>query len=367
MTTSTRLALNLAAGAPRYFADVAAGSVTVRMRSQSARPQSTLYFFSVAAGGRSHDVVVKLPSTHDVEPASADARPVAKSALEYEALSEIHRVFTALDDPRFSAIRPLDLMPRDGALVMEMAQGTGLNRLLAACHRGRWSRSTEDVQAALGRAGAWLSTWHQLGAVPHTRPRRTRRDDYEACIDTLTRTLGADGDRTMFDRTREAASRAAAALPPELPLGTSHGDFAPRNVIVGRRGRVAVIDTLGRWKTPIYGDLGNFLFALHAARLQVLSMGLAFSATAIAQWERAFLRGYFRDAPVPTTAIKLFELRALLDKWASVRTRHSGSTRRSRRWQAGAWNRFLAHYLRRLLGEIEREGRCRSGVVSAVS
>jgi aminoglycoside phosphotransferase (APT) family kinase protein len=369
MTTDIRLALHLAARAPRYFADVSAESVEVRLQSRSVRAQSTLYYFGLTAR-HAHDVVVKLPSARHVDPArSGDPQPMAKSELEYETLADIHRVFTAINDPRFTAVKPLELMPQDGALVMEHAQGIGLNRLLAACHRGRMpSSAIRDVDLALSRAGAWLRAWHQMGALPHTRMRRTRRDDYQAFIAEHTRTLMAGGDRTMFERAREAATMAAAAaLPPDLPLGTSHGDFAPRNVIVGQHGQVAVIDTLGRWKTPIYGDLGNFLFALRAARVQVLSMGWAFSATLIAQWERAFLHGYFDESPVPMAAIRLFELRALLDKWASVQRRRSPSTSLSRRWQVGAWSRFLTHYLRRLLGDIERECRCGACVVSNVS
>ena len=55
-------------------------------------------------------------------------------------------------------------------------------------------------------------------------------------------------------------------LPADLPLGTSHGDYAPRNILVGAHGEVTVLDTLGRWRAPIYSDLGNFLFAIKAGR-----------------------------------------------------------------------------------------------------
>ncbi len=63
---------------------------------------------------------------------------------------------------------------------------------------------------------------------------------------------------------------AGRVLPADLPL-VSHGDYAPRNILVGAHGEVTVLDTLGRWRAPIGSDLGNFLFAIKAGRAQMSS------------------------------------------------------------------------------------------------
>jgi hypothetical protein len=134
-----------------------------------------------------------------------------------------------------------------------------------------------------------------------------------------------------------------------------HGDFAPRNILVGPGGRVSVLDTLGRWRAPAFEDIGNFLLAFKAHRLQVYSQGLFLSASRIKQYENQFLRGYFGDDPIPLASIRLFECLAALEKWSSVVHGHGqsrGLRGLGKRCLSLAWARHLRRTMAQLIQEI---------------
>jgi aminoglycoside phosphotransferase (APT) family kinase protein len=139
-------------------------------------------------------------------------------------------------------------------------------------------------------------------------------------------------------------------LPEPLPTVVSHGDFAPRNILVDDAGRLAVIDLLARWQAPPYEDLAGFLVSLETSRVNTATRGLVFGR-AVERLEPAFLAGYFGSAPVPRRAIRLYELLLVLDKW-SARASRAGSLGRVGRLREGmidshfdARSRFLARRL----------------------
>ena len=163
-----RFAPHLVSHAAGYFGDLRDGPVHVRLRSQSARRRSRLYEFELEGGGHSHGVLVKVPQGR-LEDASPDDMQDGKSGLEYATLSGIQGVFGRLNDRRFGAVRPLDLLPDQGALVMEKIAGAQLSRLVAEGHRLRRPLNPAATETAVRHAGAWLRTWHQLAALGHTR------------------------------------------------------------------------------------------------------------------------------------------------------------------------------------------------------
>jgi hypothetical protein len=358
-----RLESHLVEHAPAYFADLAGGA-QVALRRRNRRATSTLYEFELTNGHGGHSVLVKVPAAGSAAPAPLDALrrgeaidPMRMSEAEYAALALIHRSFGGLGDPRFGTVAPLDLLEEDRALVMSKAADPPLGVALLRAHRLRPGAPPDDLQVVLRNTGAWLARYHGLPAPPEARLRQPTRSEFIAFIGRLTAYLAVhDGRPALFEEAEaRIAAVARARLPPELPLGVAHGDFAPRNVLIGAGGRVTVIDATARWSAPIYDDLGDFVFALRTARPHVYTGGLLFGSAALAAWEDAFLDGYFDGGPRPLAALKLFEAQALLNKWAAVRSR--APARRSVPLAGGlrvrAWSAFLARYLRRLMRELD--------------
>jgi hypothetical protein len=127
-----------------------------------------------------------------------------------------------------------------------------------------------------------------------------------------------------------------------------------RNILVGDNNCVTVLDTLGRWKVPIYEDVGYFLLRLKAAGPQVSTLGYAFSPVQIAKHEKQFLLGYFDTEAIPFATIQLFEIQALLDNWSAhvarlSRGAQSGSVPVMARARLALTNSFFRNLLSTLI------------------
>jgi hypothetical protein len=358
---------HLADHAAEYFPDLGGGAARVTLRKEDARVHSTLYEFDVVGPLGRHEVVVKLPpgELRPAGPAAADRiadrprraappDPRRKPELEFNALTLIHHTFAQLADPRFGTVAPLALLRRHRALVMLKVPEP---RLSAVLLRGRLGRAAPDLAAtALRNAGAWLATYHRLDAPPHTATRHATRAEFAAYVCDLADYLARDPrNRGFVERVRDRVVAAAGdVLPEQLPLGLGHGDFAPRNVLVGAGGRVTVIDTLARWRAPVYDDLGDFLFALRAPKAQVYALGHLLPPGVRAAREAEFLGGYFGAAEVPVRALRLFEAQAALERLASLqRAATVSAPGPAERLGAGLTHRFLRSALDALMEALD--------------
>jgi aminoglycoside phosphotransferase (APT) family kinase protein len=202
---------------------------------------------------------------------------------------------------------------------MEAFDGRPLQRVLV---RGRFHREPALRSASLvAAAGRWLRVLHDTPVDGRPARQQTRQE----IVDAFT-ALGAYLAPRMtahdVDAYVGAGVAAASILPDRLPMVVSHGDFAPRNILVDGSGRVAVIDLLARWQAPPYEDLAGFLVALHTSRANAVTRGVVFGR-ALERLEPAFLAGYFGSEAVPRSAIDVYELLLVLDRWAARANREA--------------------------------------------
>lgn len=236
-----------------------------------------------------------------------------RRTLELDALRMVEARLAAVGDPRFAAVRALGILPESEALVMEELDGRPLHRLLM--WRLFRRQSTTNPRRLVSAAGALLRVLHETPpagqAVRQGRPKDLVQG-FHAFGEYLSGSAGIPGLEPVV----AAGAAAAAALPDPLPTVISHGDFAPRNLLVDRSGRLAMIDLLARWRAPPYEDLATFLVALETNRANAATRGVLFGR-AFRQLRPAFLSGYFGEEPVPHEAIRVYELLLLLDKWSA--------------------------------------------------
>jgi aminoglycoside phosphotransferase (APT) family kinase protein len=248
--------------------------------------------------------------------------------LEYEALRTVEARMAEVRDPRFVAVRPLGVLARSNALVMEEFDGEPLHRFLV---RRPLRSGVAVAPSALARAtGRWLRILHDTPSSTQD-VRQGTRDEVVDAFDAFGSYLAAEKVSPHLDEVIEAGVASARRLPDPLPTVITHGDFAPRNILVDRSGRMAVIDLLLRWQAPAFEDLAGFLVALQTSRANAATRGLLFGRT-IERLEPAFLTGYFGSEPVPRNAIRVYELLLVLDKWSAraIRNRTLGGVRRIR-------------------------------------
>lgn len=319
------IAQHLRANADQYLPRWSDDSEVVFLRLRN-RPAARMYWYRLGNHTSSRTLVIKVPG----EPADSGqedqlARPRmlepppldTKYAHEHQALQLLQRHFSELDDPRFGVIPLLGRIEPARAIVMGEIAGRSLKELIPRLSRVYPGPPPPLLRRAIRNTGAWLREYHHLepsGAVP----RHPRREDFVDNVQRYCSHLGAVLSRhPVFDGLAEQLTRAARRfLPPELPVGLAHGDFAMRNVLVGQAGRIFVFDTTAMWRTPIYADLAKFALAIRLSRVQVYSHGAAFSEGSLRQVNRWLFDGYYGREPVPEERIRLYALLLLLDKWS---------------------------------------------------
>jgi len=326
-----RLAAQLAAQAPRYFPEIARGQSDVQLLRVYRGALASVYAFELRSGSHVRGVMLKLPRPPGAAPDPAGAcqpdRPRVAPVLaareriesEHAALAAIEAKLCAQADPRFGWIRVLDLLRGEPALVTQRAEDPPLKQRLARAHRLAPAARGAELRVPFRNAGAWLRNYHELPALAHTRERGALAAEFGESLRRLADFLVERGaPPSLGELARGCAREAQRLLPAQLPLGTSHGDLAPRNVLVGPAGRVTLLDTRAAWRAPIYEDLAYFGVSLRSARAQLYSGGLFFRESLLQELETSFLAGYFGAEPVPAASLRLFRVQCLLDRWASL-------------------------------------------------
>ena len=318
--------------ATQYFANIESAELEVRFAGKQERRTSVLYRFTVFDRLQSHQILVKVPvyrefAGHEVA-GVAYSKPKLfprtelkdKYKLEYTALSSIYKYFSGLDDNQLKAVCVFDYLPQYQAILVEASNDLNLRDLFLKTSRFHLGFSRRELGNAFQNAGRWLRYYHEMPKEDFVEIRYASRLETIKAIAGLTDFLALTvGDKAYFNKiTSTIEENAHKILPDLLSLGLRHGDFAMRNILVDSSNRVTVIDTLARWRTPIYEDLGYFLNGLKMSAPQVSSQGLAFSSELLNEFEHLFLTGYFEKTSIPYSAIRLYEILALLDKWSSV-------------------------------------------------
>ena len=324
--------------ATQYFVDLEPSQIEVQFEEARERTNSILYKFTLGDKVQSYSVLVKVPLYRGL-PASETqgvsyykprlfprTEPRDMHRLEYAALSTIYEYFNNLDEKHLGAIRVLDYLPEHHAILMEESRDPSLRQLFFETSRLHIAFKPRKLDLPFQNTGKWLHLYHGMSKEDDVKIRHAYRYEYIEAVDNLTGFLAmASGDKAFFQKTASMLEIGALKILPDLlPLGLGHGDFAMRNILVGPGARVSVIDTFAKWRTPIYEDIGFFLTALKMSGPQLISQGTAFTLDKLVVYEHAFLKGYYDQNPIPYSAIRLYEILAMLDKWASVITHHQG-------------------------------------------
>jgi hypothetical protein len=368
----SRIVQGVTERADEWFPGVGAQPV-VTLRRLAERPRAVLYAVDVDGGsGRRPLVLAKVRRGWSGAAQATGARPrlspdllsaSEQTALEFAGLTALHGLFGD-GNPDFGAVRPLDHLVADDAVLMEYVDAPTLRTVLARSHRlspQRRRPAHHRGEDAWRRAGGWLRSFQERMPGDGLPARQATRDAvvdrFEAFGSFLALRLGA---RAAGDAARVGARLAADVLPERLPLAVGHGDFAPRNVFLAGDGRLTVFDPLFRWRVPRHEDLCRFLVAARLQAVQVHARGLAYGATGLDRREQAVIEGYGGESD-DGTALRWPELRCLqllitLDRWSAlVDGQAGGRPARLRKASLHRASGFLREETDRLLRLIESE------------
>jgi hypothetical protein len=351
--SADRFASHLSANAVRFFPELNHRTTKVRTLRSAIRRKTSLFEFEASDGELRKQVIYKIACTLDESTRKSPAEnrprlfpsldPAGSGLREFRALKSIEHHFAELQDDRFGSIKVLELLESPYVIAMEKCADVSLKAMLKKSTRFHNRTDTGAMNSAIVNAGAWLREFHQIPELAHTKSRHADRLGFGDAVQLFTDVLiQTPGNALFFQSIREKMDTVALrALPRELPCATAHGDFAPRNILVGENARVTGLDTQRRWKSPIYEDLAYFLMSVKLPALQVRSQGSLFSQRQLNHWEN-----------VPTVAVRLYELLLTLEWWAAINCRS----------QNGFWfsrmglrlsNRYLFRHVGRLVDQLE--------------
>lgn len=218
------------------------------------------------------------------------------------------------DTAGLGVVRPLLLLRDEAGLVMSFTDAPTLRDVVLDLSRLRRGRGNlDEVLAGCTLAGRWLRTFQEHAGGSGNPVRQGTREEV---VDRI-RAYGEFLDsRAWRGVARKGADLVTDLLPRELPLTVGHGDFAPRNMLLGD-GRLTVLDPLPRWRVPAYDDLCRFLVGIRLIGEQVHTHGLAFGSGTLDALEDAAVAAYLEPG-AERAPLRAYQLLILMDKWTAM-------------------------------------------------
>lgn len=298
----------------------------VKFVSKDIRDSATL--FRYLAGNK--PIIVKRRETRSIDKNSSSRPRRFKTKVEdtfeaeYRALKAIENLINEQDNPHFGYIRVLDVLHEHCAFIMVECQASTLNSIFIKQNRILAPFNTVDLTPIFYHAGVWLKLFHNMNPQDleaYTETRHTTREDYLNGVDEMIAYLLKHGESKSFlnKLSSKISEQANEYLPHDMQTGRTHADYAMRNILITPDKQLVIFDTLAKWRTAIYEDIGYFIARILINQLQVYSLGLAYDRVWIQKCIRTFLEGYFGDDTIPNEIINLYIVLAILDKWTSLR------------------------------------------------
>lgn len=359
-----------ATDAGTWFPGLRARTTSVTVLATRSRPRCVLHWLRLDDGTRFEDVVLKVrrddpgARRHDPfeerRPALAPERVVSSqeaAVREHAGLAVAAAVAGSAPD-RFGAVRPLAVLPRHSALVVDAVAAPTVKDLVQLRARRPWSPDAQPPDAVWSGLGEWLRRFHTAGldGLPLlTRLTSTEQLVHQAqAAGAFLAQLGASGGAT---RLAEAVARAVPdVLRGPLSCAVGHGDFVAQNVFALADGRLAVFDPMPLWRVCVLEDLARLTVGLRLLPVRTLSGGSMLPPRRLLHWDRVVVQSYFGAPEVPWAAFAAYQGLVLLDRWGELLSKrpHGGRVRLGvRRVQVAAVAHvfdYEAHRIVRLLG-----------------
>jgi hypothetical protein len=265
------------------------------------------------------NILVKIRRTlgTGLETALVDEKIKQESIAEYASLVKIAEVFSSPSTiSSFYVIRPLAYFDEINAIAQEEASIRSLRSFFQSPKLLLGNKlQRAQFESYMNLTGQWLRLFHdEVGA---------EQGNGDFFSEQLYNTM-----RNHLDVVKSSSSKYDVAFIQEyisslfqelkgrtLPYRTLHNDFNSVNVFVSHDGRLCSFDPHNKLG-PLYVDLAKIITDLETSRVQLLSGGVAVTPSQFQKFTAALLNGYFDGTHVDVSALTLFRVSLLLEKWA---------------------------------------------------
>lgn len=238
------------------------------------------------------------------------------SALEYEALSWIHRHFSRVEPFQQSVPRPVAHFSECRGILMECVSGRSLTHGLL--WRGNllsapWS--TRYLRSLFRTSGAWLRVFHDAD-----RPEwlADRTPPMEVLLSRAHTAIALSQDIVLREMPLERLMGSVrSSFNGERHAVVSHGDYHPNNILFSD-GEIRVVDLTTVAMASAEDDLASFLVRAASPKHRVVGGQLAGTAALWGGLAATFLAGYGYDARNAKSQLTPFLVVHFLEHLASI-------------------------------------------------
>ena len=321
-------------------------------------PRNWSYFFRYVvqvSGVESRAILIKVRHTEKMglSQATVNEKMGQEASEEYETLKKLQSVFnTEGNSSLFFTIRPLALYDDLNAVVMEEADLRTLRSFFRSPKMLTEGQARTTFENYLELAGRWLRIFHDGNGSIADGPvfDESLHESARANLDRIKPHLNQANKFLLGDLLGKLYEIYDSKV---VPYHILHDDFNSANIFVTRDGRICSFDPHNR-PSPLYIDLAKIITDVETYRIQVITNGLWVPYPRLQTFHASLLRGYFGTETIDHSALSLFRLLSLLEKWKDAEVRFESSK--------GKWKflyslgmphmrRYFLHLIHNLIGE----------------
>ena len=247
-------------------------------------------------------------------------QPISSEKLQHEAkteaalLANIYQYVNDSGDDSLAAIKIFGYVPQLCAVVMEEINMKLLSDDIKKFpYYPRTFEAREQFLTRVMRGGRWLRNFHEANGLKKIIRLSdvSYLEEVESALHRLENVSGLNHNdlRKSFFRAYERI------IGDPVEITALHNDFHLGNVFVTTDEKIGVFDPNISTSGPAYQDVARMLVDLDSRRIQLLSFGLFYEKSLLAEFKSAVIEGYFDALDVNQEMLNFFCALELIKKW----------------------------------------------------
>ena len=280
------------------------------------RPWSYFFRYRVQIGdSKEQGVLAKIRHIEDMSISQAvqDEKMREEMKDEFDSLVMIREIFTQSNNvERFATIRELAFYEDLNILIMEEADIQTLKSRFQKPSMWVEGKSRKIFDRYLESTGRWLRIFHDSVGDAQDGPFFSE-SLYQKIGVYLQRIQSRSGKDVKF------LQSSVDALYKQykdrvIPYGITHDNFSLANVFITGEEKICSFDPHNK-PGAIYLDLAKLITDMETCFVQLISYGMRILPARLEKFNASFLHGYFQSEPVDVSALNLYRLILLIEKW----------------------------------------------------
>lgn len=316
---------------PRIKADLASwyGEEARLVGEPTFHPRPWSYFFRYRIqvnASKEQAVLAKIRHIENmsISEAMQDEKMKEEMKDEFDSLMKIRDIFVRAENAgRFATIRQLALYEDLNTLVMEEADIHTLKSRFQKPAMWLEGSARKVFESHLELTGHWLRTFHDQIGDAHGGP-FFGEGLSQKVQSNLQRIRANSGTDVMFLQSLMETSY-RQNQDKTLPYRITHDNFSLANVFVTGDEKICSFDPHNK-PGAIYLDIAKLITDMETCFMQLATYGMSIPPSRLEKFNATFLRGYFQSEPVDVSALNLYRLILLIEKWAETEDKIAEAT-----------------------------------------